>query len=245
MSRVNLARKPEKPAPNFGEFDGVLIDAGEWRQKRYGWAEAVRRDPSLSDGAKLVAHTLAFDFANALTMQCNPSFTEIAQVLGASKGTRKRHIHELVDAGWIVIVPGQGSGNNSWYGFVSRADVIAIKGRKFDPSKRVQNCTLSSQKSDAQKGSNLNAKGVKFEHPLYIDKPYKNHKGVRVRARTSENPSVIADVCRRVEAFRQGRASAFDDAQDWILSHLLAAEMLTDDELETIGIFAVKGERDD
>ena len=74
-----------------------LIDVGEWNSARWGWLESVRRDVSLTDTARLLAHVLALDYANHRTSECTPSIDELMRVLGKSKPTVKRAVRDLVD----------------------------------------------------------------------------------------------------------------------------------------------------
>ena len=149
-----------------------LIPRGAWASQRYGWAGAVRADTSLNPTARLVAHILAFDFANAKTARCDPSLAEISDVLGGHKDKAKRAVADLVAAGWVVKTPGR----KSAYGFVSRAVVVSIDGGKFAP----KNGGKNALKPEPERGQICTGVGAKM-HPAYnMDKPYKNHMGLSI-----------------------------------------------------------------
>ncbi|MEC7763371.1 MAG: helix-turn-helix domain-containing protein [Pseudomonadota bacterium] len=212
-----------------------LIDVSEWNSARWGWLESVRRDTSLTDTARLLAHVLALDYANHRTSECTPSIDELMRVLGKSKSTVKRAVLDLEDGGWIIRESGRGRGRKSGYGFLTRAKVIPLKGVKNEPSKGVSPAPFYR----SEKGSNLTSKGVKNGPRLYIDKPYKNHRaGGHVREvvpSLSENPLVIREAEAAVERLRAGRSDALDDLRPWVIGHILAAGLLTDDELTATG----------
>ena len=106
-----------------------LIEASEWARQRWGWLEGVRRDGSLNDNAKMVAHTLVLDFCNTETMRCDPSYKQISDLKGGSPDTAKRGVQALEEAGWITRLPGAGRGNYTVYGFLTRAKILAITKR--------------------------------------------------------------------------------------------------------------------
>ncbi|WP_306150628.1 helix-turn-helix domain-containing protein [Roseovarius sp. MMSF_3281] len=219
---------------------GRIIEQENWRGMRWGWMESVRRDTSLSATARLVADMLALDFVNVRTMRCDPSHGEIAAILGSSKDTAKRAVNDLIKAGWLVRDAGIGRGNKSSYGFVSRAQVVPIKGGKNAPPKGGNGAPLSA----SQKGANLPGKGGKNASGHNIAKPWKNHgagAGADTRAgvgaregRVSDNPMVQRDAQRAVDNFRAGQIGAFDEVQPWIWEHVLGAGLLTDEEREAV-----------
>ncbi|WP_223877822.1 hypothetical protein [Histidinibacterium aquaticum] len=76
--------------------------------------------------------------------------------------------------------------------------------------------------------------------PYYKAKPSNETKGgdpgLEPRSKQSENPMVIAAVERAVARYRDGRPEAFLDLEPWEIRHLLAAGLLTDEELEATGL---------
>ncbi|QFT81177.1 hypothetical protein FIU89_11205 [Roseovarius sp. THAF27] len=156
-----------------------LIAANEWKHQRFSWLEGVRRDADLSDRAKLTAHVLALDFTNAQTMRCDPSFRQIAEILGRSQDTAKRAVRELIEAGWLTRDGGLGRGNNTNYGFLTRAKIIHLKGGKSAPPKGGNPAPYYG----SEKGADLHGKGGKSASSHNIDKPWENH-GARAGART-------------------------------------------------------------
>lgn len=170
-----------------------LIEAAEWSYQRWGWLESVRRDTSLSTQARLVAHVLAMDFTNVKTVRCDPSYAQVAAVVGVSLDTIKRAVAALVDGGWLVRSTGRGRGHKSGYGFATRAKIVHLRRRDGDAEKGAEmqpfrgsekGAKMPPQKgaemqpfSDPQKGANLLEKGGKIASPYNKDKPYKNHEG--------------------------------------------------------------------
>lgn len=222
-----------------------LIDAAEWSYERFNWTASVRRDHDLGVLARLVADCLALDFANARTLRCDPSYRQIAQVLGKSTDTVKRAIRELVDAGWLVRRCGDGRGHSGDYGFLTDANVVRLKGGKNAPPEGGRDAPLSG----SQRGADLHGKGGKSASGHNIAKPWKNH-GARggphahapARAREasapklSQNPLVIRDAERAVEALREGREAAIFDLKPWVRDHVIAAGLLTEAERARLGL---------
>lgn len=207
------------------------IEAADWKAQRFGWLESVRRDADLSATARLVAHVLALDFANRETARCDPPLWEVAAVIGCSEDTAKRAVSALVEGGWIAREAGRGRGRTSGYTFLTRAVVVPLKGGKNAPRKGGTDAPLSA----SQKGANLPGKGGKNAPAYNIAKPCKNH-GARAVAGLSENPMVHHTALRAVEAFRAGRADAFADLPDFVIRHVVAANLLTADERQRAGL---------
>lgn len=232
-----------------------LIEPRDWARQRWGWMESVRRDGSLSSMARLIADVLALEFANSETARCDPSMREIAALLATSQDTVKRGIAALVNAGWLARTPGRGRAISSYYGFVTRAVVVPIKGGKSAPQKGgIDAPFLGADKGadlhpyeGSEKGANLHRKGGKSAPRHYIDKPYKNHRA-RMAARDgenhpietgaprlSENPLVARDAERAVAAWRAGRIDVFAELPRWVMDHIIAADLLTPDERQAAG----------
>ena len=72
--------------------------------------------------------------------------------------------------------------------------------------------------------------------PYIIDKPCKNHGARATAPMPSENPMVIRDAERAVARFRDGHADAISDLKPWILDHILAANLLTPEERDGLGL---------
>jgi hypothetical protein len=58
--------------------------------------------------------------------------------------------------------------------------------------------------------------------------------------RPSNNPQVIADAEGAVARFRGGRRDALSDLKPWVLTHIIAANLLTPEERQAAGL-AEKG----
>lgn len=153
-------------------FGGARIIAGaEWAAARFGWLESVRRDATLSDAAVALAHVLALDFANRSSGECLPSVHAIMGVRGWGKTKTKTVTAELIEAGWIVRHRGRGRGNASAYGFVTRAQIVPLKGSGSRPLKG----SGSRPFSGSQKGRDRDLKGSGSRPAHYIAKPCTNH----------------------------------------------------------------------
>ncbi len=218
-----------------GLDEARLIDVGEWNGARWGWLESVRRDIDLSTTARLIAHVLALDYANHRTSECTPSIAELSRVIGKSTDTIKRAVHELESQGWIIRDSGRGRGRKTGYGFLTRAKIIPLKGGKNAPSKGGIDAPLTG----SEKGAFLLGKGGKNAPRHNIAKPWKNHRarsGAReVTPAISENPIVIREAEAAIERLRSGRSDALEDLKPWVIGHILAAGLLTDDELKATG----------
>jgi len=209
-----------------------VIQAGDWERQRWGWLESVRRDEGLNPMARLVAHVLVLDFANHKTMRCDPPMWEIADVIGCSEDTVKRAISQLVRARWIVRAQGVGRGISNGYGFLTRAQIVRIKGGKSAPRKGGRNAPTSG----SVMGADLHRKGGKSAPPYNKDKPYKNHKGAGGAPKPPKNPMIAIEADRAVRAFRDGRADAFETLPVWVLNHVVAANLLTPEERQRAGL---------
>lgn len=226
MARV--ARDHEFEAPDGRQ----VIPAEVWDHQRWGWLESVRRDADLTPMARLVAHVLVLDFANRRTRRCDPSLGDIAAAVGTTTVTVKRAVRQLVDEGWIVREEGRGRGRSNGYAFLTRARIVHLKGVRNDPKKGVRN----DPNSDSKRGHICSEKGSDMTPPYIIDKPCKNHGARATAPMPSENPMVIRDAERAVARFRDGHADAISDLKPWILDHILAANLLTPEERDGLGL---------
>lgn len=223
----------------------LIGDPALWRRLKWGWLESVRRDTNLSMTARMVAHALVLDFVNRETLRCDPSYDEIGAVLGVSRDSVRRAVAALRQGGWIVTEGGCGRGISRGYGFLTRAEIIPLKGSKNAPLKGGTTATLSG----SQKVADLQPKGSKNAHPHNNDK---NHgktmaragarAGAYTRGKLSENPQVHHSAERAVRDFRGGRPDALHEAPPWVVAHIIAAGMLTEAELETAGISQAENE---
>ncbi|MEQ8292501.1 MAG: helix-turn-helix domain-containing protein [Roseovarius sp.] len=214
-----------------------VIDASEWRQQRWGWLEGVRRDADLSATARLVAHVLALDFVNVRTMRCDPSYGEIARLIGTHEKTVSRAVSQLVETGWLTRAGGIGRSNHPSYGFITRAQIVHLKGDKNVHLKGDNTVRFSG----SQKGTELSAKPDKNVRAHNNAEPWKNHgAGARASAqaytrarggRVSSNPLVAKEAERAVGRWRDGRADAFDGLKGYVIDHILGAGLLTGDEI--------------
>ncbi|WP_283638092.1 hypothetical protein [Marinovum algicola] len=216
----------------------LIGDPATWRRLKWGWLESVRRDTSLTMTARMVAHALVLDFVNRDTLRCDPSYEEIGNVLGTSKHSVRRAVGQLYQAGWIVTEGGCGRGVSRGYGFLTRAEIIPLKGSKNAPSKGSKTATLSA----SQKVADLQPKGSKtataynndINHGKTIARA-DTRASAHTRGKLSENPLVHRSAERAVAAFRGGRRDELLDAQPWVRDHILAAGMLTDAEVIEAG----------
>lgn len=216
----------------------LIGDPVSWRRLKWGWLESVRRDTTLSMTARMVAHTLVLDFVNRDTLRCDPSYEEIGNVLGTSKHSVRRAVGQLYQAGWIVTEGGCGRGISRGYGFLTRAEIIPLKGSKNAPSKGSRTATLSA----SQKVADLQSKGSKTATAYNNDINHgktnartDTRAGACTRGKLSDNPMVHSSAERAVAAFRGGRPAELLEVQPWIRDHILAARMLTEAELQEAG----------
>lgn len=86
--------------------------------------------------------------------------------------------------------------------------------------------------------SNFRAKPSPISGPTRLqptgEEPVKNQERTSARDqrhRISSNPMVIAEAQRVASAVRAGRVEALTEAQPWVVSHIVAAGLLTDDEV--------------
>lgn len=223
----------------------LIGDPATWRRVRWGWLEGVRRDASLSMTARMVAHVLVLDFANRDTLRCDPSYDEIGSVLGVSKDSVRRAVAALFKGGWIVTEGGCGRGISRGYGFVTRAEIIQLKGSKNAHLKGGRTATLSASQRVADLQSKGSKNAIAYNNDINHGKTIARagtHAGAYTRGRLSENPMVHASAERAVAAFRDGRRDALSELQPWILDHILAAEMLTDAECQEAGFSQAENE---
>lgn len=235
---VDVSRSPDRAIPSPEGFR--LIDASEWQYQRWIWMEGVRRDANLLPMARLVGHSLALDFAHHATLRCDPSFGAIASVVGTSVDTVKRSVGALCEAHWLARECGLGRGKKSGYGFLTNSKVVTLKGGTRAPQKGGAGAPISG---GSKGGTGAWKRGHGCTPPIYKDKPYKNHGDCspeNLAPKTSTNPMVIQDAERAVAAFRSGRRDALLEAKAWVIDHILAADLLTAEELAAEGL-AEKG----
>ncbi|WP_428928733.1 helix-turn-helix domain-containing protein [Marinibacterium sp. SX1] len=166
-----------------------VISSEQWRDARFQWLEAVRRDRSLTTTVRLVAHSLALDFAHHRTGECYPSAAAVGRDMGLSTDTVKRAFADLVAAGWISRVRGGagGRGKAAEIQFLSKARIVAIKrgtgapvsGRRKGgadaPVSSASKGGAGAPVSRFQRGAPVREKGGTCPPP-YIE-PYFNHRG--------------------------------------------------------------------
>ena len=153
------------------------------------WAQAVRACRALSSTARLVAQSLALDWANRDTGQCNPKRSTLADHLGFSVDTIKRALAELEREGWLAKVAGRGRGVHSSFTFLTPGNVV----RMPDPGTRTPAEIARSEPSTIavkgrkpapvypiKKGANLRGKGGKSAPPLYNDRNQVRTKSVNL-----------------------------------------------------------------
>lgn len=231
-----------EPAPQAnGQTTGsVRIAQANWAAMRFGWAEAVGNDMSLTLAARYLAYRLAFRWANARTARCDPGFEALGDDLGKSADTVKRAVRELRAAGWISTEGGH-NGRNVRFVFLVRGTVsslsdhpkFAAKGGKYDPLKGGNH----APQPETVGGQICTRRGAKMPPPYNKDEPYKNHRArAGAEARDpgfSENPQVQASAERAAKAWRDGRRDAIASEPRWVQDHIRAAGLLTEAEFHT------------
>lgn len=245
-----------------GRTAGIVIPAQQWRNLRFQWAEAVRRDAGLSLAARMLAHVLVLDFANGDTAQCDPGLTKMAECLGQSKRSTQRALQELIDAGWIDRQGRQGQRQVPIL-FLMRSTVSRLSDHpRFEPKSDTgdtQKCDTGVTSSGPEKRHGRHISGgemrhgcrisghemrqnrhrdaTRVTHRYYIAKPWKNHNAPR-RATLSENPMVAQAADRLAAAIAARGVDPLREAEatPWVLGHLVAARLLTDDALAEVGV---------
>ena len=239
------------PEADRGSLTPRRIAPGEWEARRWEWMESVRRDAGLSATARLVAHTLALDYANRATGECNPGPKHLAATLGFSMDTAKRAIAELVGSGWIVReTNGPGRGNAARIIFLSRAQIVQLKpaagasgagsasrekGAQVHPF-RPQKGASTPPFAAAEKGANLRGKRGQECPPNHSKEPY-----TRGRVREGSDPAASqalsdAVVLRTAEHIAAGRDWAIRTASTAMIRAILDRGLLTRAELRLAGV---------
>lgn len=237
------------PEPASGLRDDVTPPAGYclvpdvgWKRERHFWLEGLRRDQVLNPSAKVVAHAMVLGrLGNEHVARCFATMGEIAFEAGTSHDTVKRAIRDLIKHGWIVKNSGKGRGKSSTYGYVSRARIVPLKGGTDAPSKGGAGAPFSGSKKGADLPQGWGT-GAPFS-PYNRDNPDLSQNmraGTDREMRPSKNPQVIADAEGAVSRFRGGRHDALSDLKPWVLTHIIAANLLTPEERQAAGL-AEKG----
>lgn len=225
----------------------LIGDPATWKRARFGWLESVRRDTSLSPIARLVAHVLVMDFCNRDTLRCDPSYDEIGAVVGKSKHTIRRAVADLFEAGWIVTEGGCGRGVSRGYGFLTRAEIIHLKGSKTAPLKGSRNATFS----DPQKVADLQPKGSKTATAYNNDINHgktNTHAGARARTREGTrrfSPDQIEEARQLVRWVEAGNPTDGVAIPRHLIACALAQKLITQDWLDRWGLAEKEGSSDD
>lgn len=214
---------------------GRVIGPEEWPRQRFAWLSAVRSDRGLTMTDKLVAHALALDFANYNTLQCDPSYRQVAVACGTSEKSVQRAVLALVEGGWIARRAGSGRGRRSAYIFLSRAQIVRFKRPPADPRKVDKNDPLKVDSRDHLSGSErwtkTTVKVDKNASAYNKAKPYKNHE-----ARAGADGAISDTVLGWAEMIRQGDGSMARFLGRHDIRNLLDAGLVSADQLRRVGV---------
>ncbi|QDY70011.1 helix-turn-helix domain-containing protein [Qingshengfaniella alkalisoli] len=97
-----------------------------WNKHRWNWKRAVKRDPRLSDAAKLLAVSLVDDFANHQTARCTMRIETLAECHGKSKRSIQRALSELRNLSWIEVNHRRGPGAKSKIVFLDGDGIVPV-----------------------------------------------------------------------------------------------------------------------
>lgn len=95
---------------------------------RHRWILAVGKDSTLSMGARFVGVMAAMQYGKPdAGQEFWPSYTALGDLIGKSARTARRHMTELVDAGWLIRVSGAAIGTSNHYTLTMRSDPTHVK----------------------------------------------------------------------------------------------------------------------
>lgn len=164
-----------------------------WRENRWTWKRAVRRDHRLSDAAKVLAAALCDDFANHETALCMWPLEVLAEGVAKSVRAVQRALAELRQAGWITVGDRGGRGVFSRIHFEKGDGTVAFSDRErvtVLAQARPERVTDVSPNAD-ERVTDVVQNGDRSVTPYNKDEPKNNQKG---RA-TGERPSPQCSVC--------------------------------------------------
>jgi hypothetical protein len=166
----------------------------DWKNNRFHWLAAVRRDDRLSDAAQFLAVALTLDFAHHETAFCNPSIGRLSDHLRKCERTVQRAMLELRKKHWISVSQATGRGNkNSEITFLRGDGSVKIRGNSnvVNLSSGTAKSPTNSSNRQAESPTNFVSKADKFVRPPctpYKDKPYQNHKAGGPDRESPERP---------------------------------------------------------
>lgn len=228
---------------------GVMapIPAAGFRYARFEWLQEVRHDARLSWAAKVIAAELALGHFNVETGQCDPSYQVMARAFDCSVDTVKRGVAELRAAGWIVRDGVKGQAKVPVV-FCMTPKVARLSDHpkfaaKTSPRKGKSALLLTPEKGQIcptlknEKGQICSEERANLPYRIYIAKPWKNHNA-GTPARLSENPLVHRDAADLAQRILDRGADAVRDTEGkpWVLSHLIAADLLSETDLAAAGV---------
>lgn len=158
---------------------------------RFDWLKAVIQDHNLTAISKVIATTLAAEFANDRTRETFPSMEKMASYIGVSLPTVKRAIRALVEAGWLGRTEARGSGHITQYSLLSPGKVVAFVSVKKG---------VRSDLSKPEKGSTMKAKGVRSEPFHNKEEQYFNNRGGKPQVRPFPNRCAVIPFGSEAEA---------------------------------------------
>ncbi len=205
----NLANADIAAIDNIHEkqrFANPVPSMTDWKTARFAWARAVRKDARLSDGAKLLADVLCYDFGFNESGVCNPSIDTLAQAIGKSDRAVQRALAELRAAAWINVRHCHGRGKRSEIHFLKGDGTVA-----FVASEKV------TQLSDhrPEKVTDVAGKGDRSVTPYNKAESNRNKKERGPNRESPERPSP------HLTAVVLLGSHAENDWNDWLARHKL------------------------
>ncbi len=188
-----------------------------WARDRWAWQKAVWADADLSAMARLVASVLVSGYANHETGECSPGVKTLAAAVGSHRATIMRALAELVAAGWVERLGGEGPGKVASYRFLFRERVAEPRPERV--------ATLRPERvaePRPERVADLDAtcrKSATPPIPPYKDEPNMNQKPSpekpvhpRVAIRGMQRPQTLTHVI----APGSGRAERWNE---WLEAH--------------------------
>ena len=160
----------------------IVRTLSDWKNNRWDWKRAVRRDARLSDGAKVLAAALCDDFARHETGFCNPSIGTLAKALGKSDRSVQRALAELRKFSWCAVIYAIGRGRQSEILFQTGDGIVSVFDAEKTPhlsDRRTERVTEVSPIADdlqAERVTPVALKGDRGVTPYNKAKPKNNLK---------------------------------------------------------------------
>lgn len=139
-----------------------------WNKLRFRWKSDILESQDLSRGAKQMSVVLCDIYANRTTGKCWPGNVLLAKKLGVTVRSIQRYCSELLDAGWIQIVPISGKRRGIQLEFPSvlkndnKDDKTSTAHRQKLSSKHDNSVVLYNKKEPSKNQSNGKLGKVRF-----------------------------------------------------------------------------------